>query len=61
MAEMEKTMIDNDGFGGMTTLAGGAGFVEGLVLGSLWNGWNGNNRTKHCRFRGDWTYYYFTQ
>lgn len=37
MAEMEKTMIDNDGFGGMSTLAGGAGFVGGLVLGSLWN------------------------
>lgn len=48
MAEMEKTMIDNDGFGGMTTLAGGAGFVGGLVLGSLWNGWNGNNRNGNC-------------
>ena len=35
----EGTMIDmGDGFGGMSLLSGGAGFVGGLVLGSLWNG-----------------------
>ena len=38
-------MIDmGDGFGGMSLLSGGAGFVGGLVLGSLWNGngpWGG--------------------
>ena len=41
----EGTMIDmGDGFGGMSLLSGGAGFVGGLVLGSLWNGngpWGG--------------------
>ena len=34
----EGTSIDmGDGFGGMSLLSGGAGFVGGLVLGSLWN------------------------
>ena len=41
----EGTSIDmGDGFGGMSLLSGGAGFVGGLVLGSLWNGngpWGG--------------------
>lgn len=32
------TDIIDSGFGGMNTLAGGAGFIGGLVLGSIWNG-----------------------
>ena len=45
----EGTSIDmGDGFGGMSLLSGGAGFVGGLVLGSLWNGngpWGGRGNT----------------
>ena len=42
-------IIDGNGFGGMGSGAGmGAGFIGGLVLGSLWNGngfgWGGGNR-----------------
>lgn len=39
MADMTMpTILDTNGFGGMGT---GAGFIGGLILGSLWNG-NGN-------------------
>lgn len=47
----EGTSIDmGDGFGGMSLLSGGAGFVGGLVLGSLWNGngpWGGRGKCFH--------------
>lgn len=39
MEGLDRTIIEGgDGFGGASMLAGGAGFVGGLVLGSLWNG-----------------------
>lgn len=39
MEGLDRTIIESgDGFGGASMLAGGAGFVGGLVLGSLWNG-----------------------
>ncbi len=36
MEGLDRTIIEGgDGFGGASMLAGGAGFVGGLVLGSL--------------------------
>lgn len=46
MADM-PTIIDGNGFGGFNSAGMGAGFIGGLVLGSIWNGggfggWGGN-------------------
>ena len=38
MDEISRTFIDGNGFGGMNGAGLGAGFIGGLVLGSIWNG-----------------------
>lgn len=38
MDEISRTFIDGNGFGGMGGAGLGAGFIGGLVLGSIWNG-----------------------
>ena len=38
MGDMPTILDTNNGFGGMGT---GAGFIGGLILGSIWNGGNG--------------------
>ena len=46
MSDLPMVVSDNNGFGGANM---GAGFIGGLVLGSLWNGngfgFGGNGRT----------------
>ena len=46
MDEISRTFIDGNGFGGMNGAGLGAGFIGGLVLGSIWNGGG---------FGGGWT------
>ena len=38
MDEISRTFVDGNGFGGMGGAGLGAGFIGGLVLGSIWNG-----------------------
>lgn len=44
MDEISRTFVDGNGFGGMSGAGLGAGFIGGLVLGSIWNGGGWGNR-----------------